>query len=539
MLEALHPGRIDLGLGRAPGTDPLTARRCARARPAGPTTSPSSSATCSRSSTARSPRPPVRHHRGARARLPARGLAARLERLQRPGRRAARPAVLVRPSLRVAQHRPALELYRAVPAVGRAGRALRDDRRPRRLRADRRGSALAPGAERALVRAAAQGRPGLRRRRRPPTTRSRPTEREIVRGWTASHVLGAPEGARQLDALAARTGADELMITTMVHGHADRLRSYELLAEAMEVTPLPDGTLTVSHAHSTNPTHRRSTSSPGPSAPSTIVRDMARSAGRTTAPAKARERHGVAAETRGSCRCRAASSRAHVTRSSDSTPTFGCTPRSTEKVVELGARPRAARNSGARAAGRRGSRACTKAGSAVLGGEMSTTSSTVERPDVEIVQGARRSRRCPGRSTPGTNDHDGPSSVRLTAARDRDFGGVVDHVQGERPALCARVTRASASEVSVNVVTSFIWGDARLLEARPPSSQDTGAPTTHDPAYRLGELGPKRPRVAKSSTPSSSFEADTHRTARLGAGWATGRGRAAAVIEPTSAVATT
>jgi luciferase family oxidoreductase group 1 len=26
MLEALHPGRIDLGLGRAPGTDPLTAR---------------------------------------------------------------------------------------------------------------------------------------------------------------------------------------------------------------------------------------------------------------------------------------------------------------------------------------------------------------------------------------------------------------------------------------------------------------------------------------------------------------------------------
>jgi len=26
MLEAMHPGRIDLGIGRAPGTDPLTAR---------------------------------------------------------------------------------------------------------------------------------------------------------------------------------------------------------------------------------------------------------------------------------------------------------------------------------------------------------------------------------------------------------------------------------------------------------------------------------------------------------------------------------
>src|SRR5207248_11168491 len=29
-LDALHPGRIDLGLGRAPGTDPLTARALRR-----------------------------------------------------------------------------------------------------------------------------------------------------------------------------------------------------------------------------------------------------------------------------------------------------------------------------------------------------------------------------------------------------------------------------------------------------------------------------------------------------------------------------
>lgn len=31
-LEALHPGRIDLGIGRAPGTDPVTARALRRAR---------------------------------------------------------------------------------------------------------------------------------------------------------------------------------------------------------------------------------------------------------------------------------------------------------------------------------------------------------------------------------------------------------------------------------------------------------------------------------------------------------------------------
>src|SRR4051795_12989069 len=31
MLEALHPGRIDLGIGRAPGTDPVTASMLRRA----------------------------------------------------------------------------------------------------------------------------------------------------------------------------------------------------------------------------------------------------------------------------------------------------------------------------------------------------------------------------------------------------------------------------------------------------------------------------------------------------------------------------
>ena len=29
-LEAFHPGRIDLGLGRAPGTDPMTAQALRR-----------------------------------------------------------------------------------------------------------------------------------------------------------------------------------------------------------------------------------------------------------------------------------------------------------------------------------------------------------------------------------------------------------------------------------------------------------------------------------------------------------------------------
>ena len=66
-----------------------------------------------------------------------------------------------------------------------------------------------------------------------------PAERELVRSWTSPLIVGNPdEVCVQLEALAQRTGVDELMITTMVHGPADRLRSYELLAEAWNVAPI-------------------------------------------------------------------------------------------------------------------------------------------------------------------------------------------------------------------------------------------------------------------------------------------------------------
>jgi alkanesulfonate monooxygenase SsuD/methylene tetrahydromethanopterin reductase-like flavin-dependent oxidoreductase (luciferase family) len=67
-------------------------------------------------------------------------------------------------------------------------------------------------------------------------------EREIVRSWTAPLICGPPDHVRtELEALAQRTGADELMITTMIHGPADRLRSYELLAETWDLSPLSPG----------------------------------------------------------------------------------------------------------------------------------------------------------------------------------------------------------------------------------------------------------------------------------------------------------
>ena len=65
-----------------------------------------------------------------------------------------------------------------------------------------------------------------------------PAEREVVRTWTAPLIRGEPHTVRaELEALAARTGADELMITTIVHDAEDRLRSYELLADAWNAAP--------------------------------------------------------------------------------------------------------------------------------------------------------------------------------------------------------------------------------------------------------------------------------------------------------------
>jgi alkanesulfonate monooxygenase SsuD/methylene tetrahydromethanopterin reductase-like flavin-dependent oxidoreductase (luciferase family) len=70
-----------------------------------------------------------------------------------------------------------------------------------------------------------------------------PAERDLVRTWNAPLIVGDPDEVRRgLEELAARTGVDELMITTMVAGREDRLRSYELVAETCglgQVATLP------------------------------------------------------------------------------------------------------------------------------------------------------------------------------------------------------------------------------------------------------------------------------------------------------------
>ncbi|GAB3728605.1 LLM class flavin-dependent oxidoreductase [Amycolatopsis oliviviridis] len=57
-------------------------------------------------------------------------------------------------------------------------------------------------------------------------------ERVFIEDRASSSVIGSPETVHKgLETLLADTGANELMITTMVHDQADRVRSYELVSE--------------------------------------------------------------------------------------------------------------------------------------------------------------------------------------------------------------------------------------------------------------------------------------------------------------------
>ncbi|ADP81136.1 LLM class flavin-dependent oxidoreductase [Pseudofrankia inefficax] len=57
-------------------------------------------------------------------------------------------------------------------------------------------------------------------------------ERELVRDRVSTQLVGSPRTvADRLEQLRDETGADELAITTITHRHADRVRSYQLLAD--------------------------------------------------------------------------------------------------------------------------------------------------------------------------------------------------------------------------------------------------------------------------------------------------------------------
>ena len=61
-----------------------------------------------------------------------------------------------------------------------------------------------------------------------------PLDRATVESYRELHVAGSPEMvAAALEKVVKESGADEVIVTSMIHSHEARLRSYELLAGAV------------------------------------------------------------------------------------------------------------------------------------------------------------------------------------------------------------------------------------------------------------------------------------------------------------------
>jgi luciferase family oxidoreductase group 1 len=231
-LDALHPGRIDLGIGRAPGTDPRTARALRRGAAA-----------------LGSEEFPAQLHElisyfhgdGPVVAVPAQGQSPALWLLGSSGYSAQVAGLLGLP-FAFAHHfsgentLPALELYR------RTFRPSDVLDRPHALIA---ASVLCAPTDEEAHRLALpsalqflhlrQGRPGPVPS---PETAAEypysPEERRFVDDRLAGQVIGSPATVRAgVAELVERTGVDELMVVTSTHDGADRLRSYRLLAAAV------------------------------------------------------------------------------------------------------------------------------------------------------------------------------------------------------------------------------------------------------------------------------------------------------------------
>jgi luciferase family oxidoreductase group 1 len=237
-LEAMHPGRIDLGIGRAPGTDPVTAAALRRldVDRLGVDDFPEQL------------RDLLAYFDGSHPRIvavPGRGYRPALWMLGSSDYSAQVAGVLGLP-FSFAHHFAAANTLAAVEAYRASFRPSAELPEPYVMLGvpvicadtDERAQWLAGPSRLSFVRLR-QGRPSPL-----PTPEAAgeyvftPMEREIARSWMSPLVAGSPSTvAAGLEVLVARTRADELMVTTMVHGHADRLRSYELVADAWSLSP--------------------------------------------------------------------------------------------------------------------------------------------------------------------------------------------------------------------------------------------------------------------------------------------------------------
>ncbi|MGE5272904.1 MAG: LLM class flavin-dependent oxidoreductase [Verrucomicrobiota bacterium] len=231
MLEALHPGRIDLGIGRAPGTDQVTAFALRRSFDPAADDLPSQLRELLAFFSGAIPRITAVPGEGY---MPAIWLLGSSDFSARLAGELGLPFSFAHhfmpqntlPALEIYRHyfAPSATLAEPYAMVGVAVVCAETDEHARRIHEP---------AKLAFLRLRS-GRPStLPSPEEAAGYEYSPDERRFVDDWTASHIVGSPETVRkQLLGLQERTAADELILTTNVYNHAERLRSYELVAVA-------------------------------------------------------------------------------------------------------------------------------------------------------------------------------------------------------------------------------------------------------------------------------------------------------------------
>jgi luciferase family oxidoreductase group 1 len=230
-LESLYPGRIDLGLGRAPGSDPLTARAMRRNLASDADEFPQDVLELADYFSA-APRQPVRAVPGMGLNVPlwilgsslfGAQLAAALGLPYAFASHFAPQQMTQAVALYRAQFRPSAQLAQPYVMLGYNIFAADTDEEAR---------FRATSMQQAFVNLRS-GRPT----QLPPPKDGYleslgPAERGLLDSVLSCSAVGSPTTVKKaLKAFIERTGADELMVTSQIFEHAARVHSYEITAE--------------------------------------------------------------------------------------------------------------------------------------------------------------------------------------------------------------------------------------------------------------------------------------------------------------------
>jgi luciferase family oxidoreductase group 1 len=231
-LESLHPGRIDLGLGRAPGTDPLTARALRRDLRGSVDTFPDDVVELRNYFAPPQPDQHVHAVPGAGLRVPLWILGSSLY--------GAQLAAMLGLPYAFASHFAPGALMQAL-AIYRDRFQPSDQLQAPYAMAGFNVFAAESDDEAVLLRSSArQAMLNLRRGTPRPLPPPNPdfeeslnaAERALLDEIQACSVAGAPPTVRdRLTAFVEHTGVDEVIVATQIYDHAARAHSYEIVAD--------------------------------------------------------------------------------------------------------------------------------------------------------------------------------------------------------------------------------------------------------------------------------------------------------------------